>query len=221
MLCRDCGLNPPYSRYKICQQCRTKRGKVGCPLCGNAMKRTSTSCRDCNAKARRHGALTRTSKSCSICHTAKDLKDFHKDKRSLDGHSHECKGCNSKRSSTWRSGNSLQKAAYDKAYKAANKAKTRRWSQARRARARVAFIQEFTDQELYDRLSMFHGLCGICNKTYNPLDFHVDHVKPLYVGGKHCLANLQPAHPTCNVRKGWKFIPGRRDGGISYGEFHV
>ncbi len=39
------------------------------------------------------------------------------------------------------------------------------------------------------------------------LKMHVDHVRPLAKGGKHCLLNLQLLTPTDNRRKGAKWIP--------------
>jgi 5-methylcytosine-specific restriction endonuclease McrA len=33
---------------------------------------------------------------------------------------------------------------------------------------------------------------------------HLDHIVPLARGGEHSYANTQPAHPTCNRRKGAK-----------------
>ena len=46
----------------------------------------------------------------------------------------------------------------------------------------------------------------ICGESVDPDDFHVDHVIPLALGGWHCYANVQPAHPFCNVSKGAKDV---------------
>lgn len=61
----------------------------------------------------------------------------------------------------------------------------------------------FTVAQLEDRLSMFAGcwMCG-CERDES---FHIDHVKPLARGGWHCLSNLRPSCPTCNLSKGAKW----------------
>lgn len=47
-----------------------------------------------------------------------------------------------------------------------------------------------------------HGLtCSLCGGAIMGL-VHIDHVIPVARGGKTELANLKPAHPRCNVRKG-------------------
>lgn len=51
-------------------------------------------------------------------------------------------------------------------------------------------------------LELHDGVCGICGKDVDPLNFHIDHDVPLIHGGLHTYENTQPAHPTCNLRKG-------------------
>lgn len=54
---------------------------------------------------------------------------------------------------------------------------------------------------VYDRHG---GRCGICGRPL-PRDaraFELDHVVPLSLGGKHVYANVRPAHPLCNQRRG-------------------
>ena len=71
-------------------------------------------------------------------------------------------------------------------------------SERRRARKHGAFVEDVNRDILYE---MYGGMCGIC-KEFIEGDFHVDHVIPLSKGGLHCYANVQPAHPACNLRKG-------------------
>jgi 5-methylcytosine-specific restriction endonuclease McrA len=51
------------------------------------------------------------------------------------------------------------------------------------------------------------GICGICSDPCDPDNWHLDHIIPISRGGKHSYANVQPAHPTCNLRK-WAHLPG-------------
>jgi 5-methylcytosine-specific restriction endonuclease McrA len=76
----------------------------------------------------------------------------------------------------------------------------RRLSAANRAAARRARCAEVIDRMLVFLID--HGRCGICGQACDPEDFHVDHVWPLARGGPHVLWNLQPTHPTCNLRRG-------------------
>ena len=46
------------------------------------------------------------------------------------------------------------------------------------------------------------GICGICHEPVGEDVFSVDHIVPLSKGGPHLLDNLQPAHLSCNSRKG-------------------
>lgn len=82
--------------------------------------------------------------------------------------------------------------------KAAEKA--RRNAPKRRARIAGAAIVEHVEPLVV--LELHDGVCGICGEDVDPLSFHVDHVVPLARDGEHSYANVQPAHPVCNVRKG-------------------
>jgi len=76
---------------------------------------------------------------------------------------------------------------------------SRRGQLARRARKAAAFVEQVDPLVVLDR---HDGICGICEQPVDPGDFHVDHVVPLARGGEHSYANTQPAHPSCNIRKG-------------------
>ena len=78
---------------------------------------------------------------------------------------------------------------------------SRKHSSARLARKREAFVELVDALEVYDR---GHGICGICQEPVSPDNFNVDHIIPLARGGEHSYANTQPAHPSCNFRKGAK-----------------
>ena len=61
----------------------------------------------------------------------------------------------------------------------------------------------FTVEQLADRVSMFAG-CWMCGCELDG-ELHIDHVKPLSKGGWHCLSNLRPSCPPCNMSKGAKW----------------
>jgi hypothetical protein len=45
-------------------------------------------------------------------------------------------------------------------------------------------------------------ICGICSEQVEPHDVHIDHIKPVSLGGGNELENLQVAHSRCNIKKG-------------------
>ena len=67
----------------------------------------------------------------------------------------------------------------------------------RRALKKGAIIQNFTLEQLDQRMSVFGYKCAYCGDVFE----HVDHVIPLSKGGAHCLANLRPACAFCNMSK--------------------
>jgi 5-methylcytosine-specific restriction endonuclease McrA len=46
------------------------------------------------------------------------------------------------------------------------------------------------------------GLCGICGEPVSLESFTIDHIIPVSRRGPHLFDNLQPAHRSCNSRKG-------------------
>jgi 5-methylcytosine-specific restriction endonuclease McrA len=80
----------------------------------------------------------------------------------------------------------------------------KRWNSRRRARVLGSSVLEHID---FDRvLRAANGLCGICGEALGP-NIHFDHKVPLALGGAHSEANLQPAHPSCNRKKGARLPP--------------
>jgi hypothetical protein len=70
---------------------------------------------------------------------------------------------------------------------------------SRRASKRDAFVEAVDALTVLERDD---GVCGICGGDVDPTDFHVDHVVALANGGEHSYANVQAAHPACNIKKG-------------------
>lgn len=71
----------------------------------------------------------------------------------------------------------------------------------RRARKLDQFIEPIDFKIVYE---MHGGMCGICKDFVPQDDFHVDHVIPLSKGGMHGYVNVQPSHPSCNLKKAAK-----------------
>ena len=48
----------------------------------------------------------------------------------------------------------------------------------------------------------FARRCNLCGRALRLRDVTIDHIVPVAVGGTNHVANLQPAHLSCNMRKG-------------------
>lgn len=83
-------------------------------------------------------------------------------------------------------------------WKRENASRVRGHNAARRALRADALVEVVDPEVCY---KMHGGRCGICEEFIDGA-FHVDHIRPLSKGGKHSYINCQPAHPTCNLRKG-------------------
>lgn len=77
----------------------------------------------------------------------------------------------------------------------------RRLQAAHEVRARQAGVRwDFVDLRLV--YAKTKGCCGICHELVGADVFTIDHIIPLSKGGPHLLDNLQPAHLSCNSKKG-------------------
>lgn len=101
------------------------------------------------------------------------------------------------RANAWRHANPERTKLFD--------ARKRRARRALKAAATV----KFTADQLAQKISYWSGLCWMCGSPWES----IDHVKPLWVGGPHMLANLRPACKSCNSSKGkkWPFPRTRRE----------
>lgn len=70
-------------------------------------------------------------------------------------------------------------------------------SHRRRARQNGATMHKFSAADIALRVAAFGDKCAYCGADWA----HLDHVKPLFLGGPHCLSNLRPACVTCNSKK--------------------
>lgn len=81
----------------------------------------------------------------------------------------------------------------------------------RRARQRMAEVNDLTEGQWAERVAEFNGRCAYCLK---PMDVvTIDHMTPLCKGGNHTLSNVVPCCKSCNSKKRDKtlleFIAGR------------
>lgn len=103
-----------------------------------------------------------------------------------------------KRAVIWNKANPEKFQAKTVAWKAAHPDKVRDMGQNRRALKAAAFVVPVDRVEIWERDG---GICGICGTIANRTDYHIDHVIPITKGGAHEPANVQVAHPACNL---WK-----------------
>lgn len=73
----------------------------------------------------------------------------------------------------------------------------------RRARKASVYVENVDPVVVFVR---DNGVCGICLKEVDVMDFHVDHIVPLALGGYHSYENVQTAHSKCNLAKGAKLL---------------
>lgn len=71
----------------------------------------------------------------------------------------------------------------------------------RRARVANATIVAIDEIQLLAKWEYWSGRCWMCRRVA----VEWDHVKPIAMGGLHCLANLRPACRPCNAKKGAKW----------------
>jgi 5-methylcytosine-specific restriction endonuclease McrA len=156
-------------------------------------------------------------KRCCNCKEEKPLDEFYRARTRKDGRATVCKQCSKELSAEWIALHPEKVAIYSRQkyerHTEAHQASTRRWvkkhpervkelhrisESSRRARKRDQFVEKIDPMIVYSR---DEGLCGICDTTVYG-EFHIDHVVPLSKGGEHSYANVQLAHPSCNLSKG-------------------
>jgi hypothetical protein len=100
-------------------------------------------------------------------------------------------------SRNWKKNNREQYLQNHKDWIKKNADLIKEYNRKRRAFKRGATIQNFTHEQLMQRMSIFGFKCSYCNGPFE----HLDHVIPLSKGGKHCLSNLRPSCQFCNCSK--------------------
>ena len=77
------------------------------------------------------------------------------------------------------------------------------YSGRRRARLTAADRRKISSKDWDSVLFHYRNCCAYCGSNK---DLTMDHVVPLYRGGRHSIGNLVPACMSCNISKGTKLI---------------
>jgi 5-methylcytosine-specific restriction endonuclease McrA len=112
---------------------------------------------------------------------------------------------NRKRAREWQRANPERMRAKWAAWEAAHPEQVRANRAVQNARRRYGM--SIPVEQLQVKWQYWGGCCWMCGDEATTWD----HVKPIILGGPHCLANLRPACKPCNSRKGarWPW-PTRR-----------
>jgi 5-methylcytosine-specific restriction endonuclease McrA len=97
---------------------------------------------------------------------------------------------------------------YGKNWRKSNKEKIRHYEQNRRARI-LGNGGVLTEDEWYAILDFYGHKCLCCGR--DDMKLTIDHVIPIFHGGKHSADNVQPLCGPCNSRKKDKHIDYRKE----------
>lgn len=84
---------------------------------------------------------------------------------------------------------------------AAKEYRYREWTKRRASIARVRHV----DWDRHEIAERDNHICYLCGETIPDGDLHVDHVRPLTMGGDDAPWNLAATHSSCNLSKGTTF----------------
>lgn len=144
-------------------------------------------------------------KTCTECKESKALSEYAVRKNRPIGHSAKCKQCVRKYYHLTKA----ERKRTQKAYREKNK------------NSRKKYMKEYQKNNLHifkeannrRRALEKSNVCKCCSKEemqafYKecPEGHHVDHIRPLSKGGKHCLKNIQQIPKDLNLSKGTKNI---------------
>jgi 5-methylcytosine-specific restriction endonuclease McrA len=142
---------------------------------------------------------------CSRCNEEKPTFMFYLNKLSKTGFRSECKTC-----TTEYKKKPDQRRFYAKVRRANNPDKHKGYAEARARRAGVE-SEPYTVNQV---ISLFGSTCHLCGLEIDLLaprkvgsagwesGLHLDHVKPIALGGSDTINNIRPSHGICNLRKG-------------------
>lgn len=94
-------------------------------------------------------------------------------------------------------------ANQNRKYRARNPDRVREWAH-RRKDGKTRDVPRLEYGTISKLLKAQRSRCAYCSKKLPP--YHVDHIEPINLGGRHEPRNLQLLCPTCNVKK-WATAP--------------
>jgi|1185.fasta_scaffold268917_2 5-methylcytosine-specific restriction endonuclease McrA len=152
-------------------------------------------------------------KKCSACLKAKPLDEFNKSsaRKHLDGRQGYCKVCSREKALARYKADPDKLNNRSRIWQAANPEKvkehyqTERWkNQHRDVDQKRRAIKYNTESDNINRMIVWardEGICGICNKSADVTNWHLDHIKSLCKGGTHTYGNVRVSHPSCNLSR--------------------
>lgn len=103
-----------------------------------------------------------------------------------------------RRAAAWRSANKEKVKAMNAAWYAANPSAMRVKNATRRAR-KLKAGGNYTERDVRELFALQKGRCPVCHDEL--VEYHVDHVVPLALGGGNGRYNIQLLCPDCNIHK--------------------
>lgn len=177
---------------------------------------------------------------CSKCGKSKALDSFSIDKRSGVGYQTACKECEKKyrllnieARRTYIERTKKERASSMRQYYLANAKKINAWrrnyysekghlairlaNESRRAQKVTTDDGSITAEAIEVMFLYQNGCCVFCHEEFHhgQKGFHIDHIVPLSMGGKHILKNIQLLCPKCNLQKGAKVVETYNNAGRS------
>lgn len=156
-------------------------------------------------------------KKCTKCGKEKPLDAFYKDTRCADGRYSACKDCAKAASAMWKHGNQEQVQKGGRAWRIANPgysaASARAWRKSNPGKLPTYWAKWNPVCNAKRRAAKAEAACACCAplsfkfiyQQARALKMHVDRIRPIAKGGKHCLRNLQLLEPAENLRKGARY----------------
>lgn len=161
-------------------------------------------------------------KVCTKCGRWKPLTGFHRHRGNPDGYAYKCKKCVAEGRARYYADHRDEAICYQQSYyhahtlvyiertrerAAANPERERRRCQKKQQRRRADMAQllnTLTEAEWQEILVEWGHRCAYCGQSEGQFRnvLQQEHVIPLSQGGGYTLANIVPACPRCNLKKG-------------------
>ncbi len=187
---------------KSCRTCKQEKNRLAFHRDAAKADGLTSSCKECakaRAKSWYRANVERAKIARSVWYQANKVACSAKMAAYRRLHSHRIKAA--KRA--WYMANVGKKRAYDIQWQAANRRKFLTYRIVSEQRRRAATKGGATAQDVREILARQQYRCAICRVSIKKRR-HIDHIKPLALGGSNERTNLQGLCPTCNERKSWR-----------------